>query len=61
MGITKEITPREAALKLGIRLDALYPLLWAGQIAARKLDGRWCVSAAAVARRLRSTRRRRSE
>jgi excisionase family DNA binding protein len=40
---TAELTPREAALKLGCRLDAVYALIWAGRLAGRKVDGRWWV------------------
>jgi excisionase family DNA binding protein len=47
----KEIGPREAAQRLGIRLDALYQLLWAGKIGARKEQGRWRVPVAAIEER----------
>jgi hypothetical protein len=53
MKITPEISPREAAIRLGIRLDSLYPLLRIGRLAARKKDGRWLVNAADVASRAR--------
>ena len=46
-----EISASEAAIELGIRLDVLYPLLRVGRLRARKKDGRWFVSADAVARR----------
>ena len=42
------MTPKEAAQALGFRLDYLYPLIWAGKLEARKEDGRWLVSRAAV-------------
>jgi excisionase family DNA binding protein len=45
------ITPREAARRLGIRLDATYALLWAGKLVAHQKEGRWRVSAAAVEER----------
>jgi excisionase family DNA binding protein len=48
-----EVTPREAAQKLGIRLHHLYSLLWDGSLTARKVDGRWLVSATSVEERLR--------
>jgi predicted site-specific integrase-resolvase len=57
MKMSEEITPRESAVRLGIRLDALYPLLWAGKIEARKIDGRWFVSAADVTRLLGARRK----
>ena len=47
-----EISPREAAVRLGIRLDVLYPLLRIGRLKARKKDGRWLVSAVDVAKRV---------
>jgi predicted site-specific integrase-resolvase len=49
-----EISPREAAVRLGIRLDVLYPLLRIGRLRARKEDGRWLVSAKDVAERARN-------
>ena len=47
-----ELTPRQASQRLGLRLDSLYALIWAGKLAARKRDGRWLVSASAVEARL---------
>jgi len=46
------VTPREAALKLRIRLDAVYALIWAGRLPALKLDGRWLIPVSAVEERL---------
>lgn len=43
-----EVTPREAAQILGMRLDSVYPLIWAGRLDARKVDGRWLISSMAV-------------
>jgi excisionase family DNA binding protein len=43
-----EITPKEAARMLGVRLDHLYPLIWAGKLEARKVDGRWLIPQTAV-------------
>jgi excisionase family DNA binding protein len=43
-----EMTPKEAAQKLGVRLDYLYPLIWAGKLEARKVDGRWLIPQTAV-------------
>lgn len=50
----KEITPREAATRLRIRLDSVYALVWAGKLEAHKLDGRWRISAGAVDMRLKN-------
>lgn len=44
----REMTPREAALKLGVRLDTVYGLIWAARIAASKQDGRWLIPSEAV-------------
>lgn len=44
---------REAAQALGVRLDALYQLIWAGRLPAIKRDGVWLVDAGAVNGRLR--------
>lgn len=49
---TTEIGPRKAALLLGIRLDAVYSLLWGGKLRAEKRDGRWLIPAWAVEERL---------
>ena len=42
----------EAARKLGISLDGVYRLLYAGKLAGTKTDGKWRVPAAAVEERL---------
>jgi excisionase family DNA binding protein len=49
-----EVTPRKAAQKLGIRLDAVYSLIWAGRLPARKVDGLWRIPIAAVEERIRA-------
>lgn len=51
----REISPRQTAQKLGIRLDGVYALLWAGRLKARKVDGRWLILEADV---LQQARRR---
>ena len=51
----REITPRQAAAKLGIRLDGVYGRLWAGRLRARKVDGRWLILEADI---LQQARRR---
>ena len=48
----KQLSPREAALRLGIRLDATYALIWANKLEAQKHDGRWLIPASAVEARL---------
>jgi hypothetical protein len=59
MKIPNDVSPREAARRLGIRLDAVYALLWAGRLPAQKKDGRWWVDAAAIERRLKAQTERR--
>lgn len=54
-----ELSPREAAQRLGIGLDSVYSLLWAGKLSARKVDGRWLVSPSDVDARLKSREARR--
>jgi len=49
-----DLTPRAAAQKLGIRLDAVYALIWAGRLSAHKKDGRWYVPASAIEKRLKT-------
>jgi len=46
------LSPREAAVRLGITLNAVYALLWAGKLAASRSQNRWLVSSAAVEERL---------
>ena len=50
----KTMTVREAARRLGIRLDALYSLVWVGRLAAEKQGNRWAIPVAAVEARLKS-------
>lgn len=52
-----KMTPRDAARRLGMRLDYLYSLIWGGRLLAAKKNGRWFVSAAAVNARLRRRRK----
>lgn len=54
MSKRNEMTPREAAQELGLRLDSIYSLVWAGKLPARKQDGRWLIPAAAVEARLKA-------
>jgi excisionase family DNA binding protein len=48
----KALTPREAARRLGIRLDSVYSLVWAGKLAGQKRDGRWQITASSIETRL---------
>jgi hypothetical protein len=43
-----EITPIEAARRLGMGLNYIYNLLWTGKLAGRKVDNQWFVSLAGV-------------
>jgi excisionase family DNA binding protein len=47
-----KLTVPEAARKLGYSLKWVYDLVYAGRIPATKTDGRWRISADAVAERL---------
>lgn len=58
MGMTRDLTPRAAAQKLGIRLDAVYSMIWAGRLSAHKHDGRWYVPTSAIEKRLKAQVRR---
>jgi excisionase family DNA binding protein len=46
------LSPREAARRLGISLNAVYALIWAGKIDAEQHQNRWQVSGPAVQERL---------
>jgi excisionase family DNA binding protein len=54
------MAPREVARTLGIRLDAVYSLIWAGKLPADKVEGQWSISRAAVEARLASKTRRKA-
>jgi excisionase family DNA binding protein len=47
----RKLSVRDAAQVLGVRLDSLYALIWAGKIPAEKRDGRWRIAAAAIEKR----------
>jgi len=51
-----ELTPREVAHQLGVRLDSVYALLWAGKLPGRKHEGRWVIPVEAVKARLKARR-----
>ncbi len=46
------LSPREAALRLGIGLDFVYRELWSGKLPGRKEEGRWVIPATAIEERL---------
>jgi excisionase family DNA binding protein len=46
------LTVSEAARRLGISLDGVYRLLYAGKLGGTKADGKWQIPAAAVGQRL---------
>jgi len=52
MAANATASPREVAQLLGIRLDAVYSLIWAARLTAVKCDGRWLVDRAAVDERV---------
>jgi excisionase family DNA binding protein len=44
----KELTATQSCRRLGITLDALYRLLYAGKLPGRKVEGAWRIPATAV-------------
>jgi excisionase family DNA binding protein len=52
----RELAPKDAAQRLGVRLDSVYSLIWAGKIEAHKLDGRWRIPFDAIEQRLKQRR-----
>jgi excisionase family DNA binding protein len=48
----KELTVIEAARQLGISLDALYRLIYAGKLPARKEGKKWLLNSEAVDERI---------
>ncbi len=49
----QELSPIEAARRLGVGLQYVYSLLWTGKLAGRKVGRSWRVSAQAVETKLR--------
>jgi len=47
------LSPSAAARKLGVGVDYLYKLLWAGKLQAQKINERWRVPLAAIEERQR--------
>jgi excisionase family DNA binding protein len=52
MDQVKEVTASQACRQLGITLDALYRLLYAGKLDGRKCDGIWRIPEEAVEGRM---------
>ena len=50
----KQLTVSEATRRLGITIDAVYRLIYAGKLPARKSGRRWLISVACVEERLRA-------
>ena len=48
----KELTATQSCRRLGITLDALYRLLYAGKLPGRKVEGIWRIPLSAVEQRL---------
>ena len=46
------MSPAEAARKLGISLDAIYKLIYAGKLQAHKKSGLWVIALDSVSQRL---------
>jgi len=51
-----EIGVTQAARKMEVTLDYVYSLVRAGRLRARKVDGRWLISVAAIEERLAARR-----
>jgi hypothetical protein len=47
----RDVSPREGAQELGIRLDSLYSLIWAKKLPAIKRDGKWWIPFDAIEER----------
>jgi len=54
----KDMSPREAAVRLGCSLDFVYRQLWTGRIpGAKKVSGHWTIPTKAVEARLEARKR----
>ena len=51
-----EVSPRQAAQQLGVRLGCVYALLWDGVLKGEKRDGRWFILLSSVENRLQQNR-----
>jgi excisionase family DNA binding protein len=56
--VEKNLTPAQAARRLGVTLDAIYRLLYAGKLTATKIGTRWLVREADVLARLKAREKR---
>ena len=54
--MSRELTVIETCRRLGITIDALYRLIYAGRLPARKNERRWLIPAQAVEARIRAKR-----
>ena len=54
----KELTVVESSRRLGITLDTLYRLIYAGRLTARKVRRRWLIPVASVEARLKAKKER---
>lgn len=61
MTTDKELTAVEATRRLRITIDALYRLIYAGKLPARKSDKRWLIPASAVEKRLKAREAKKNE
>jgi hypothetical protein len=50
----KLLSARDGARMLGLRMDSMYALIWAGKIPAEKKDGRWQISWSVIEKRKQS-------
>jgi hypothetical protein len=50
----KEMTATQVSGALGITMDSIYRLLYAGKLKGRKFDGRWIISAESVEARIKA-------
>ncbi len=50
----KQLTVSQASRTLGITLDYIYRLIYAGKLAARKSEGRWLIPVSAIESRLKA-------
>ena len=57
----EELSPREAAQMMGVRLDLTYSLIWSGKLPAQKREGRWFIPIEAVERRMKQREARRGK
>ena len=49
---TPRLTPREAAVELGVSLNQVYQLIWSEKLPAERLNSGWRISVEAIEARL---------